>query len=394
MVGSLTQKPFPIPAFHKMVTTIEFPQEITDIIVDLASSDLNCLKSCALISRQWRDRSQYHIHHTLTIGRLTDTELLHEVYRDALVASYVREVTVESMWGRYWTSIAPVLERLHAVRSLSLMSVGTVDPEMQHFITTQFASLDSISLAFAAFDDFPALSAFLNGLPNLSKMAFKNIYWSRSKGELTEKSVHRLRELKIMYCTEQDVLLKWLMGAGDKLQVNTLTMTWYEKADAVRKFVHSLGQHLHHLTVSFSLSDPYSRDWKKHPLDLSSNTGLRTLEFRPNVFLPIVWGSLPTVPEMIATVNSPHLSTLTVHIANLDEDPVPTGSLSSIDDILDRPHFRTLSALQIVAGIHSKFEDGRESCQERTYAMIRSAMPKMFERDLMKVLREEEMKSS
>ena len=124
-------------------------------------------------------------------------------------------------------------------------------------------------------------------------------------------------------------------------------------------------------------------DWKEHPLDLASNTQLRTLVFEANVMLPYVWGSLPTIPEMLSTVMSPHLSSLSIHLANLDEEPVPSTCLSTIDDILERPLFRSLSSVKLYANIHAKPGNGREQVVERTHNAVNSAMPKLLQRGVL-----------
>ena len=119
-------------------------------------------------------------------------------------------------------------------------------------------------------------------------------------------------------------------------------------------------------------------DWKETPLDLSSNTNLQTLNFETNVMLPYVWGSLPTIPEMLSTVTSPYLSTFSVHLSNLDEEPVPSRCLSTMDDILER--FRSLSEVKLHANVHAKYGSGREQALERIHRSIHLAMPKMLEK--------------
>lgn len=395
----------PLAVMEITVSAVDIPQEVADLVVDILAHDPKSLKSSSLISRQWRPRSQYHLHHTLRLTRQSDIPFLDSVYSDALLASYVRSLDIETMWDPFWNTLLPVLRKLDSVRSLTLTSVGGINLEMHAFMAGQFASLNSLVLSFVTFENFTAFSNFLNAFPALTKLEMKNVYWTRSEGELTVASVHRFHELRIAYCTEQPVLVKWLMGAGEKLRLESLTLTWYAKSDGVREFMHFLGEHLRHLTFSYVFSDAFSRgkfffqiaprfarrvdiacsDWKENPLDLASNTNLRTIEFLTNVMLPYVWGHLPTIPEMLSTVVSPHLSTLGVHMANLDEEPVPSACLFSIDGIMSQPHFRSLSAMNLYAEVNTSLGTSKEQMLERIQSTIHSAMPNMLKRGVLHV---------
>jgi len=376
------------PTANDKAVAIDVPQEVTDIIVDLLSHDAKSLKSCTLISRQWRDRSQYHLHRALKLDRKSDIPFLDGIYSDFLLASYVRDVTIETMWHPFWSLLLPVLQKLRAVRSLTLVSVGSINFEMHQLMAQRFASLESLSMSFVTFDNFSGFTNFLNAFSCLRHLALKNVYWSRvvgGEGELPVARIHGLRDLRFAYCTEQSMFVKWLMSARENLRLDTLSLTWYEKSDSVRDFLRFVGEHLRHLTFSYVFSDAFSRDWRERPLDLNLNTGLQTLEFQASVMLPYVWGSLPTIPEMLQSVRSAHLSQLTLHLANLDEEPVPVACLSKIDEILEGAQFSLVSTVRLVTDVNASPENGREQCMERIRASIHSAMSKLSERGMLHI---------
>lgn len=242
-------------------STVEVPQEVADIILDLLADDAHTLKSCALISRQWRPRSQHHLHNALTIKRQSDVTFLEEIYADALLASYVHTLAIEVMWWPFWISIQSVLRRLPSVRALTLTSVGGINAEMHQLMTGRFTSLTALSLNFITFDDFPAFSRFLNDFPYVEDLSLKNVYWARWEGleEIPDGSIHRFRTLQIAYCTQQDVLVKWMMGAGEKLRPESLVLTWYEASPPIQEFMRALGEHLQHFTFSYVFSESTTR---------------------------------------------------------------------------------------------------------------------------------------
>ncbi|TCD68718.1 hypothetical protein EIP91_010002 [Steccherinum ochraceum] len=364
----------------------EIPQELTDMVLDLLSHDLKSLRSCSLVARQWRPRSQYHLHRSLKVCRQTDIKLLASIYQDELLASYVRTLDIERMWSPFWDSTHSLLQILGEVRSLSLVSVGDINQEMRQFMAARFTHLRYLSLSFVTFDTFAALTSFLNAFPALTHLSVKNVYWSRKEGLLPDAdSLHRLRDVSIGFCTDQHLLLRWLAGAADKPRLESLAVTWYEKSDAIREFMHCLGPHLQRLTFSYVFSDEFSRDWREHPLDLSSNTGLRELEFGANVMLPYVWGSLPTIPEMVASSGSACLQRLSIHLTNLDEEPVPSASLSTIDDILSRPQFRSVEHLNLYTDIKAGHGSGWEQCMERIVGSVHRAVPKTLQRGILHI---------
>lgn len=239
----------------KRVSVDEVPQEITDLIVDCIANDFTALKASALLSRQWRSRSQYHLHHTLTIGRQSDLPLLESIYSDPILGDRVRSLHIERMWSPFWRKIIPVIEKLNAVHSLTLAYLGGITLGMQHLITSRFPLLESLSLSYVSFEDFFTLTNFLNTLPNLKKLKLSYVYWSRSTGTVFAASVHHLRELDVSYCTEQVPLLEWLMAAGDNLELERLAISWYQDPASIQAFLHTAGKHLQSFTFSYVPSD-------------------------------------------------------------------------------------------------------------------------------------------
>ncbi|THH30209.1 hypothetical protein EUX98_g3987 [Antrodiella citrinella] len=379
---------------HARIPTIDIPQEVSDIIVDLLSRDARSLKSSALISRQWRDRSQYHLHHTLKLDRKSNIPSLVDIYGDNLLPHYVRAISIDMMWGDFWSmiwgeswsSLLPIFHQFDGVRSLSLGRMGPISVAMHEFVSERFACLDSLSLTCVSVENFSTFSTFLNALPHLAHLALKDVHWSKAGGEVSP-SVHRLRTLRLAFCTEQSVFVKWLMSVGeDKLRLESLSLTWYHDSDSLRAFVGFVGGHLQHLAFSYVFSDIFSRDWRQCPLDLSPNTGLRTLEFQQNIMAPHVWGSLSTVPEMLSSVASSRLTTLCLHLTNLEEEPVPYACLSTIDAILDKsPFISALAKVNLFTDVSLSPENGREHCMERIQCSIHSAMPKALKKGLLRI---------
>lgn len=125
-------------------------------------------------------------------------------------------------------------------------------------------------------------------------------------------------------------------------------------------------------------------DWNAHPLDLSSNTNLQTLEFDIGAILPIIWNSLPFIPAMLSTISSTRFSTTSIRLANFDEHVVPPATLSTIDGILDQSRFCSLSTVNIHVGSDApQVTEGKfpKTVHSAVYAM----MPKMVKKGVLQI---------
>lgn len=160
------------------------PQEILEKIIDLVAASSHYpyveLQNCALTSKAWRIRSQFHQHKAKYIVRADDGNSLVERYRGTRLAGYVRSLILEgkfdgdSFYELRWKpfqEIFPYVDHLHLKDVFHRITIKFPSP------TPTFPQLTSLSLWWVTFPTCGSFITILRTLPNLSYLKLGRIKW-------------------------------------------------------------------------------------------------------------------------------------------------------------------------------------------------------------------------
>ena len=160
----------------RFILLSDFPQEITDSIIDCLAHDRDALKTCALTRRAWVHRSRHHLHRRVTIdGNLNRRP----DYYSTPAAQHIRDLKLVSPpqprsgsvdRSSAWTTIS----RFTEITSLTIIfsywsgeSFRALEP-----ITRNVQHLELLVASFGNCDEF---FGFIAMFPNLQSLALSSL---------------------------------------------------------------------------------------------------------------------------------------------------------------------------------------------------------------------------
>ncbi|CAL1708808.1 unnamed protein product [Somion occarium] len=231
------------------------PQELIEYILDDLSDDLPSVKTSSLVCRAWRPRSQYHIHNTITLCRKSDVSALSDRFASSpMIAGYVRCVKMDfsRLTKEFWDKALPLLHHLPNINSVAFVSVDMciIPTNVQSFLAEHCSTLKALSLYNVVLSNFGAFAMLLNCFPHLLHLNVQNVYWGGYRNTPIPSRLPILRSLSLAYCTEQTVLMDWLLSEDDdivKSSLFTLEVIWNEDPADARRILRSVGSSVQNL---------------------------------------------------------------------------------------------------------------------------------------------------
>lgn len=250
------------------------PQEIIDQVIDqVHNNSPRTLKACSLICRSWTNRSQTHLHHTISIRDSPSGASLAPItldrYSTPHVADMVRHVDVSLRYpipqNEYiFLGIWEVISRLRNVRVLSFAGIdweyAQLDKDQFKDIFRGVTSLELRSCRCELPENF---FSFISNFPNLTELSLSDTQW---KGEgpfnwAPSKSCvyipgQRIRKITVDGEDEESLdflrsISRWL-SILSKVTTHDFTLDWRAEypAEAFSLFLRSLGDSLGRLMIN------------------------------------------------------------------------------------------------------------------------------------------------
>ncbi|KAI0090968.1 hypothetical protein BDY19DRAFT_932660 [Irpex rosettiformis] len=160
-----------------MVAGCDFPQEITDSIIDCLAHDRGALKSCALTRRAWLHRSRHHLHRKVALDgniyRRPD-------YYSTPAAQHIRDLKLVSPpqpprsgsvdQSGTWT----IISRFTEINTLTIL-YSSWSGESYKYLAPITNNVTHLELLVASFGNCDEFFAFVAMFPNLQSLALSSL---------------------------------------------------------------------------------------------------------------------------------------------------------------------------------------------------------------------------
>jgi hypothetical protein len=245
-----------------MVTTADqrqgIPLELLKCIIDILRDDIDSLRLCALVCKDWVPVSRYYV------GLVIDDWFrgIHRTY-DRLI-ELLSEPNANS--APYWRHLKIQTKKLEVAELVTLLSML---PSLQslsvhvdrwgeswcsaHKELSRFKGITELALDGKSAADPNEILALACALPSLEKLDLCGFEWPEST---TFSSSHKpsriLRTLRLRYCSIRPIL-NWIMSIEAMPPLHTLILQPAPKTDfqIISDFLRKLGDSLRHLEVYF-----------------------------------------------------------------------------------------------------------------------------------------------
>lgn len=210
------------------------PQEVVEKIIDCVALQSNksdrTLWSCALASRAFRIRSQFHIHGSVFIPNLLDESCIFRHYRGSQLASYVRKLTIaggpydgDGFFKSRWI---PFLDLFPMLKVVHLNNVRHRLPPSPGYQPPLYPSVTSLVLGQIYVPTCQTILSILATMPNLARLSLvqSSCQWRCEGASLITLPV--IRELEIS-CTEGVEELACLISHLDFSDAMKVELHWY-----------------------------------------------------------------------------------------------------------------------------------------------------------------------
>ncbi|KZT10444.1 uncharacterized protein LAESUDRAFT_810084 [Laetiporus sulphureus 93-53] len=296
-----------------------FPQELLDLIIDMACDDKPTLRACALASSQLLPRCQMHLHRVLKLGSLAACEHATDIYRNSFLVRHVREVHVYDRSHRdsddrdqSWVdaNVPAVLAKLKAsvVETVHINNIQNI-----HWAACEdvlFPSATCLVLHRTEFQSPKEFTKHFKHFPCLGHLVVRELSFTQKVGHPSILGPRPpLHTLEIRSGTSQEFILNWLLyQPAGKIRIRTLAYSverWQIKAP--KEALKVLGSTVKDLTIVFPYESPHYL-LKDDPL-LSYLKSIHSLAFDFVTFYASVYGS-PSMPMLLQRITSPHITRL------------------------------------------------------------------------------------
>ncbi|KAI0072165.1 hypothetical protein K474DRAFT_1678881 [Panus rudis PR-1116 ss-1] len=349
------------------------PAELTDAVIDMLADDSTTLKSCSLVCRLWRIRSQYCLLSTLKLSQHTPLRNLAERLAHPLLTGYISHIHLDPAFlpPTFWDAFGKIMPHLPAFNSVSFKSkqMCKVQPEAWDIFTRYSSTIQSLAFGNIIFDTLCAFTKFLNGFPHITSLYVEYVTWGSAltpaERQLPPRKLTSLRELHLYYCTERAEFTRWLLNEcppddhdgillNAKLPIKSLCLTWHERTSKLQNALNILGPRLEHLSLPPKISSAARHIPLEDPgpiLDLSVLENLKTLVICSDNITRYKEdnSTFTSLSRMLTTLTSPHISKITFALKTpiTFVDPISDKpSWNLIDAALSHPHL--LSRLRTV----------------------------------------------
>lgn len=176
------------------------PQELVEHIIDILWDHRSALKSCALVSRAWWPRSQYHLCRIVVLSSRDDTDR-EATFRDPFVASLVRQLTIISEssthWLKWFPKILHSVDRMPRVTRLRIISTNWDVRLGDGYFRAQGPSLVYLTLVGVNFDSFATFTYVIAAFPKLESLSLLYVRWAARLGPMRHEDCANGSQLKL-----------------------------------------------------------------------------------------------------------------------------------------------------------------------------------------------------
>lgn len=227
----------------------ELPQELVENVLDCLTNDTSSLKASSLVCRSWRPRSQYHLHRVLNVRNDCNLQLIKDRLASyPAIAGHVTclKLDLSGFTTCLWSALVQVLQLLPYIDSVAFVckDMCKLRPDVITFFAQTYPELSTLTLSNIIFTNFTELATLLNCFPYLLNLEIKNVYWGthrKSDVPVTKPCIHTL---SLAYCTEQSLLLEWLLCENDEGQTASIPLVdlkWYEDVESLEHLAKRMG---------------------------------------------------------------------------------------------------------------------------------------------------------
>ncbi|CCM06849.1 uncharacterized protein FIBRA_09154 [Fibroporia radiculosa] len=321
-----------------------FPDDIDELIIDsLANSKSDLSAQVALTSTKQLSSFAWTVGTTSFLGEMVK-EL--SVFADEHQPGHLRLQPIV----RFPAALARKLPTVKTVRISGRWHHSATPVFHQSFYWSlwDFSSVTELVITDLTFASFASFSRLLRALPGLTSLVCKRLNWKGQERDTVSPPVARTHlaffSLYIEWCP-MDEFLNWLSRAAleGHLQIQTLTLPSLNPHDLeqVKRLFPAIGPSLHHLTLGFGVMRMNVDGAVGANIELSGNLHLRTLTLNMLPKSDNGWVHLA-----LSRVKSKCMRNVIVVVPELmSMEYLDKVGCEHIDEILGRPHFKSLRGL-------------------------------------------------
>lgn len=231
----------------------EFPQEITDQVIDHLWDDTSSLKACALSCQAWLPSSRTHIFREIVVKEAIACARFEALLQASpAIARYIRKLVIDAHHFSYdtnsfrngdssWVGRIPSLwEKLPRVIDLEVtclnwrtLQLGGVHVQA---LCTMLAGVKRLVLSNVHFETSAEVHGILSAAQNLTELRFDRIYWnywspspSCNEGTLVTSSSRPLQCLLLRSGSPPNLVTDWLLSSACELGLRDIQVHWRER---------------------------------------------------------------------------------------------------------------------------------------------------------------------
>ncbi|KAJ7024328.1 hypothetical protein C8F04DRAFT_164852 [Mycena alexandri] len=361
-----------------------FPTELHEYIIAQLRDDRQTLSICSLVSTHWSASSRYHLFQTASTIHVhrNNFQQFCELLATQRLNIYVGRLRLEThiiddrFPGGATFQFNHDLHRFTGLPSLKYLCLeghhDNLFPEFFAALAQNFQSVTELELISMHFDSFTQFQAVVDSLPLLRCLMVDGSLPSdfdsdsEDEGARTPPTYSRQQKLVdvVAICNRMPEVLSWLPFQSNIRRLAISIARWYRDAHTplLSNVLRMLGPRLEHLIL-------HDTD-TSHPLDLSANTALHTLEL---IGIECLWATtqsdLEWVPALLSQLRSPILRRLALVVHLEDHRGVDLFDWPRIAESL--APFNSLAQVKISVSNHKNraAEAIAKYLQPRSYAL-------------------------
>ncbi|KAJ7024303.1 hypothetical protein C8F04DRAFT_1192582 [Mycena alexandri] len=344
-----------------------FPTELHEYIIAQLRDDRQTLSICSLVSTHWSASSRYHLFQTASTIHVhrNNFQQFCELLTTQRLNIYVGRLRLETHIIDDRFDGGPTFQFNHDLKATTTTSF----PEFFAAFAQNFQSVTELELISMHFDSFTQFLLVVDSSPLLCRLVVDGslrILTPEDEETRTPPTYSQQKKLVdvVAICNEMPQVLAWLPFQSNIRRLAISIVWWYrdEHTPLLSNALRMLGPRLEHLIL-------HGTD-TSHPLDLSANTALHTLEL---IGIECLWATtqsdLEWVPALLSQLRSPVLRRLALVIHLEDHRGV---------DLFDWPHIaesvapvNSLAQVKISVSNHKNraAEDIAKYLHPRSYAL-------------------------
>ena len=243
---------------------LRLPQELVENILDLLEDDSNSLKSSSLVCRSWQPRSQYRLHRVLNLRSDCNLALIRKQLTP-VIAGYVTSLKLDlsGYTPGIWNSLAAILRLLPYIDTVSFVckDMCRLRPEVTSFFAQTYPDIGALTISNIIFTNFTEFAQLLNSFPHLHSLEVSNVYWGNYIKSVIPIPKPTIHTLCLAYCTEQTLLLEWLLSENDEGQIASIPsfdIKWHEDIESFEALACRMGNRNGRLVYQCSVFTRYT----------------------------------------------------------------------------------------------------------------------------------------